>query len=286
MPLKLDAWDIAAQVRLERQNHKGSFLLVEGANDDRVLSRFSHEQHCSIVVAFGKPNVVGALNLLEEEGFPGTLGMIDADFDRIMAKTYSCENIIISQNHDVDADIFFSSAFDVFIRERAEPERLRQFLSAKGGDLRAAIMSSASQIACARLLSEQQTLKLKFVDLNFSNFISVDDLSCDIATLVHDLINNSPGTGITEPELLKKLKIAISKGYDPRQLCCGHDLMGILGIALRKCIGTNRDVHTWRSEIELGMRLAFDREAFEATAIYRAAKKWEAETPPYKILRF
>jgi hypothetical protein len=62
--------------------------------------------------------------------------------------------------------------------------------------------------------------------------------------------------------------------------------MTILGIALRKCIGTQRDMHTWRTEIELGMRLAFDREAFEATIIYRAAKDWEAQTPPYKILHF
>jgi 5S rRNA maturation endonuclease (ribonuclease M5) len=71
MPMKLEAWDIAAQVRLERQIHKGAFLIVEGPNDDKVLSRFSHDQRCSIVIAFGKPNVVGALDLLEEEGFPG-----------------------------------------------------------------------------------------------------------------------------------------------------------------------------------------------------------------------
>ena len=161
-----------------------------------------------------------------------------------------------------------------------------KFLAANGGDLRAAIMSSAIPIACARFLSEQQTLRLKFVDLSFSNFISVDDLSCDTAALVHNLLDNSPNARITETELLTKLKIAIAKDYDPRQLCCGHDLMTILGIALRKCIGTQRDVHTWRTEIELGMRLAFDREAFEATTIYRAAKDCEAGTPPYKILRF
>jgi hypothetical protein len=116
-------------------------------------------------------------------------------------------------------------------------------------------MSSAIPISCARLLSVQQTLKLKFVDLDFSNFISVDDLSCDIAVLAHDLKNNSPNAGITERELIKKLEIAIARG-------------------------------SWRSEIELAMRLAFDREAFEGTTIYRAVKEWEAKMPPNKILRF
>jgi hypothetical protein len=152
-----------------------------------VLSRFSDETHCSIVIAFGKPNVIRALDLLEDEGFPAVLGVIDADFDRITAASYTCENLINTENHDLDADIFWSSAFDIFIRQRAEPGRLEAFLRAKGGDLRAAIMSSATPIGCVRLISEQQALRLKFSDLKFENFISVDDLSCDIDALVRNV---------------------------------------------------------------------------------------------------
>jgi hypothetical protein len=53
----MDAFDIAQEIRLERQVHKGSFLLLEGQEDlDRFL-KFT-DTSGSTVNCFGRRNLI------------------------------------------------------------------------------------------------------------------------------------------------------------------------------------------------------------------------------------
>ena len=80
---ELDAHDIAQELRQERQVHKGSFLLLEGDRDIKRFTKFVDENACSIQNCFGRENLLGAIEILIDEGFPGVLALADAAFDRI-----------------------------------------------------------------------------------------------------------------------------------------------------------------------------------------------------------
>src|SRR6266446_4329608 len=106
MRKEIDGHYVAAQIRLMRQVWKGSFLLLEGSTDAKVFDRFIDGSRCQIEIGFGKPNVHDAIELLEDEGFPGVVGVIDADFDRLTGTTYSLDNLCITDVHDLDFMIF------------------------------------------------------------------------------------------------------------------------------------------------------------------------------------
>lgn len=39
---------------------------------------------CDIEIGFGRKNVMEAIDILEDEGFVGVIGVADADFDRLL----------------------------------------------------------------------------------------------------------------------------------------------------------------------------------------------------------
>jgi hypothetical protein len=75
---------------------------LEGETDARAFDRFIDRAACDIEIGYGKANTLEALDLLEEEGFPGIVAVVDADFDRIRGKVYRLENLCITDLHDLD----------------------------------------------------------------------------------------------------------------------------------------------------------------------------------------
>src|SRR4051812_13829970 len=97
---QIDGHYMAAQIRLMRQVWKGTILLVEGPTDAKVFDRFVDSTACRVEVGFGKANVRDAIDLLEDEGFRGVVGVIDADFDHLMGVDYRLENLCVTDVHD------------------------------------------------------------------------------------------------------------------------------------------------------------------------------------------
>ena len=90
----MDGHDIAQEIRMERQALKNAaFLLLEGDTDLKRFTRYVDEAACSVVNCYGKPNAIEAIELLYEDGFPGALAILDADFDRLTCKLSSHEVI-------------------------------------------------------------------------------------------------------------------------------------------------------------------------------------------------
>jgi hypothetical protein len=87
---------------------------------------------------------------------------------------------------------------------------------------------------------------------------------------------------ITKEELGERLKEQKAFSHNPWQVCCGHDLVEILSIALRKLIGSqNRD----SKELEKNLRLAYEDTYFCKTQIYVSIRSWETNHPDAKVLR-
>ena len=74
---------LAAEIKMTRTNHNGSFLVVEGIDEVRFWTpRLLAD--CEIVNGEGKPNVLGAVHRLDTMKFDGVLGIVDSDYDPLM----------------------------------------------------------------------------------------------------------------------------------------------------------------------------------------------------------
>ena len=57
--------------------------VVEGSDDRHFMEHFICSDCCEIVVAQGKQKVCDVIRILENDCFPGCLGLVDADLNRI-----------------------------------------------------------------------------------------------------------------------------------------------------------------------------------------------------------
>jgi hypothetical protein len=123
----LDGHSVAADVRMQRQIHKGAFALVEGITDLKRFQKLFGDPACCIVICHSKRNVVDAIDRLYDEGFQGALGFADADFDRITGTHVDHEGILLSRTHDFDLDIACTGALNRYFVEVCEEHKLGAF---------------------------------------------------------------------------------------------------------------------------------------------------------------
>ena len=272
----IDGYDIRAQIVFERQVHKGGFLIVEGVDDDRSLSQFFDPAKCSIVVAYNKENALVAADLLDDDGYRGALCVVDADFDRLQGTRCALSNVVYTDCHDLDLTIFSTLALNDFLRVYADKKKL-EVVERKAGPVSNLILGAATSLGCLRYVNHIENLNLCFRNLPYEEFISRSDLACDDAAMVRTVMNQSKRTRIDSKAILALVGKAKGKRHDQLQLCNGHDVAAILGIAMRELLGNRREMHTWRSEIEASLRLAFSQECFRSTKLYVAITDWDAE---------
>jgi hypothetical protein len=278
---QIDGPTIAAEVRMERQTHKGAFLLVEGATDIKRFERVVSEGPCSFVNCFGKPNAKEAIERLYDDGFPGVLGMIDADFDRLLSREIDHEGIVVSGTHDFDLDAATTSMFERYLNEVADQSKI----AAAGGarDLMANLLMAIKPLTAMRFANEKHQLGYSLSKLGIEEFF--DGRAVNVDAMV-DAVSWGAFSGAAEKAALKAhIAHYAGSNIDLQQATCGHDFCAALGIALRDVAGARRPPQTWQSEVEMHFRLAFDLGHFRETHAYVAVTSWEGENAPYRILR-
>lgn len=280
----LDGAYFAAEVRFTRQIHKGAVLLLEGASDAKALGKFLDKNKCEIEICFCKKSVLDALDLLEDEGFPGVIAIVDADFDRITNTRHKLENLCLTDAHDLDLTIFMTAALQSYLDEHADPELIEKNFQNNLLSVRGLIMEKCTPLACGRLASERRNLRIYFKNLEHEAYVNQQNLAINVDRLAGDLIARSQTT-CTVDAFLRFIDAETAQQHEPSQLLNGHDVAAVLGIAMREVIGTRRNVHTWGSELEAALRLAFNWEHFKSTSIYSWLKSWDDNNKPYQVLR-
>ncbi|NCR38983.1 MAG: DUF4435 domain-containing protein [Microcystis aeruginosa W13-11] len=273
---------IANSIRLLRGDHEGVFLIVEGHSDKLIYERLVNKQEVRITIASGKNNAIKALSILEkEDNFRRVVAVIDADFSRIEQQIPNSNNLFLTDEHDLEMMLIKSDAFDKLLKERGSEEKIAAFTE----DIRETLLKLGQEIGKLRLLSLRNKLDLKFEGLNFSKFIDKKNLNLSISIdkLIISIKNHSQKLSLDEQQIKQDLSVISDENHDPWQLCCGHDFISILAIALRKVLGslTANDVKTEVLEREL--RLAYELSYFYQTQIYQLMVNWQSNHHPDQI---
>lgn len=281
MSAHLKPKDFAAQIRMERQRHKGAFLLLEGSTDIRRFKKFFHDQSCSVINCFGKDNVKGTIEIEQDLGNEDCLGFIDADFDRISQTHKDDEDILVSCTHDFDLDICHSEAMCRYLEEMAEEPKLLQ----QGGAQAcvATLLQDLKPLSCLRYVNERDQRGYKLDQVDLESFF--DGHSIDMNAMIDHVSGGRFGTAEHKAELRSRVEHFMAVDLDLWQLTNGHDLIAAIGIALRDRLGKRRAPQTWRAEVERHLRLAFDVSDFRGLGMVAKVQAWEAARAGKVILR-
>ncbi len=276
--------DIANRVLLERAKYNGPVLLLEGDNDVKFFYQFVKEAEIPIIPAWGKKNVLDAVEILESnDGIQGFMGIIDADFGRVDGLLPASQNVVVTDDHDVEMMIIRTKAFNRVLRVLGSKNKIRNFPDREQG-IRNALMQNALVIGHLRHFSLTDDLHLRFEGLSFEGFVDRNTLKMDIDEMIRRVFELKRIPNLKEADIRDKLlELAEDDNDDPYQICCGHDFIAIFGIALRKVIGSKPQKATSPEALGLDLRFAYDSEDFRQTNLYSDAKRWSERNRGYDI---
>lgn len=278
---------IANKLILTRQypgNDFLSFLIVEGDTDKNFYRTFIDKDKCEINLAYSKSNAIQILSILEKDGFPGVLAIVDADFDILESKFPSSTNLLFTDTHDLETMIVRSPAFEKVLGEFGSEEKIDQITRTAGKDVRALLLECSVPIGYLRWVSLREELSLKFEDLDFTQFISREALSLSQPDFIQTVKNKSQRHDIASTHINASIQDLKNGIHDSWHVCCGHDLVSILSIGLRRAIGTCNANDVKPEILERSLRLAFERSYFHKTQLYISIQQWQKENEPFVIL--
>jgi Protein of unknown function (DUF4435) len=277
----------ANAIRLRRSNFLGTFLLVEGSSDKVFYERFINKIDCQLVSVSGKPSsklrVIGVLDILEKSNFQGVLAIVDADFDRLETLSHQSPNLLRTDTHDIETMLIKSPALNKVVAEFGSEEKIIQF----NRDVREILLKIGISVGYLRWISQYDKLNLTFDGITFSKFVDEQNLQIDEHKLIREVKNKSQNFSLRDEDLQQRLRLMSQKknSHDPWQVCCGHDMVEILSLGLRKAIGTNKAADVEPNGLERNLRLAYEEVYFYQTDIYLEIRAWERNNQPFKVLR-
>ena len=275
----------ANQIRLRRSTYSGTFLLVEGSSDKTFYERFVDKLACELVVVSGKPSsklrVIAVLDILDKSSFQGVLAIVDADFDRLETLPSSSPNLLRTDTHDLETMLINSPAFNKVVAEFGSEEKITKF----NRDITAALLEAGQPVGYLLWISKCDGLNLTFEGIAFSKFINEQSLQIDEVSLIQEVKNKSQAFSLQDEDLQQRLMSRKSNIHDPWQVCCGHDLVEILSLGLRKALGTNKAADVEPNSLERNLRLAYEEVYFRETHLYLNISTWESNNKPFKVLR-
>lgn len=279
--IHLNPQEIANEIRMKRPQFKGVFLLVEGKDDRLFMQRFISQENCNIEVAQGKGNVCRVITILDEDGFEGALGIVDADFDRISGISNRSPNLVMPECHDLVAMLVHSPALERILNEFGSKSKMASF----DEGVLAALTSRALSIGYLRLCSLREDLKLKFKGLAYSKWIDRRSFRPNVIKLIDAVKNRSQRSGLSTCTLIQSVEALCASGYDPKEICNGTDLVEILSIGLKGVLGNNDAKSADPEHLKSSLRLAYSDQDFSVSTLKNEILKWQAMVPGFRVLK-
>ncbi len=276
--MSLSAWkdsaNVAVEVRMQRAAFSGAFLLVEGADDSRFFRGRVQEGTCEIVIAGGKPALLGGMERLNNEGFVGALGVFDDDCDSLDGRYVARPNLISTGDfRDLDAFLIWSPALGRLLHEFADVKKVKTFGGVEG--VRSRLVELALPFGILRRWSSAKQAGLKefppsrFVKENW--VFDPQELYQAAAKLLGWQVN----------ELMGQLDELAPAGSSA--VCQGHDMIKILAIGLTgRALGPRKPV----GEAQVGsvLRAGLDTIPWRASQLAQDILGWEGSHPPFCVL--
>lgn len=275
-----DADTVVAEIKMTQTNHKGAFLIVEGADDARFWRAMRHEK-CELVDGEGKKNVVNAVRLLDEENIHGVLGIVDDDYDQLLGMSLGSENLVATDAHDLECLLCRSSALCKALAEFGEPCKIQRLKTEERNDIRDCLLARAIVFGRLRLVARYFQLDINFAVVKIQRFVDEKTWQVDCQALIRELVKAQQNSTLDEDSLKRHLaKLPV---FDPWRIARGHDVMQILRIGLRNVLGSIKN-SVGVEQIARVLRAGMSMEELKETKLWADIREWEAKNTLYRVV--
>lgn len=271
----------------EREHGIHYFLVVEGDSDEKFFKKFLDCEKCKVSkIGEGgndrennKKKVLEFIKKQNERRKKCYLGIIDADFDHILQKEETTENIITTDYHDMEM-VILNSQPDIssLYAEIADTRLIKEFEN-NSGQFIESVMNVAYEIGILRLacIKRPERSRPSTKDLKFQSSIR-KDFSINMHELVTRVVKGSDGKCQFEQDLEEWMNFEKQQNHDKYQVCCGHDVTAILV----QCFSDDEDSLGYgctpllnSSRIESLLRVAYRSDSFQQTKMYTKILEWQ-----------
>jgi hypothetical protein len=268
-----------------RTTFRGSFLLVEGDIDARLYGRLVNPDECLIQICNNRSSVICVVNILNAQHFVGHLGIIDGDFSQLLNERLPQENLLVTDENDIELTILRSDTLDRFLAEYGSREKVVALENARTQSVREILVRSASAIGTLVLLSRKHGWNLDFKEMTF-RFLDRDTIEIDLNKQIEHLRGRTQGTTMPDLDAVKAAMDAVRHEHtDLIKHVRGCDICEVLGKGVHDVFGRNHhNLSRGGLAVEEVIRAAYSRENFEQTSLYAEIKRWEARNPPFIVL--
>jgi hypothetical protein len=260
-------------------------LLVEGPSDARVFNGLADGETCEVISGHGKARVISAMSILNDAGFRGALGIVDADFRSILPVGGLPLNVLYTDGHDLDCMLLASAALDRLLDELATRERVNAYAAKHGGLMGSVLARNAMPVGCFVAVSLRSDLGLDFERLDFSRFVAIEDLSVSVPKLVRAVLDKNSRHDLDGGNLEQQISAFLEAGHSPWEVSRGPDILEVLSLGLRKTFASRDRREVSPEMLASGLRLAYGSADFVGTRLCREILNWERTNAPYQILR-
>ena len=270
---------IATSILLLREAYDGAIVVLEGSTDRKVYGKFFDPMHCQIIAAYNKDTVVQVIQILDSHVFNGAVGVVDADYWLIEDIQSPSQNLLITDTHDIETMMIKSDAFSHLMNEFGSEKKISKYEKRYGSDVRTSIIEATIPLGGLRFISKSNNLNLRFERLNFSKFMRIRGrLAIRIDDLISTVLDYSQRFDVNGTQISENIHSILAEGYDPFQICCGHDCISILALSLRRLFGSNNAIDVRPDRLELSLRLAYEFIHFKKTLLFSSLIAWQTST--------
>ena len=254
---------------LRGKNRTLPILAVEGSSDSRTYRRVL-DGSVHIIWLNGKDEVLSFLDRIEKTSVVGTIGIIDADYDRLFGRRTQLRSVFWTAKTDSESMVISSEAY-LRATENGLSEEVRR-------GHRGLVLSAAVPLGCLRAASIRNGLALNFKQLKFEAFIDSARITCDERACCEELLRTNLQCRLSPSDLTDKLNEVRSLFEDPWQVVNGHDLCRIAQICSLRLFG--RLFATPSSIFERLVANYLSRD-FEGCSTYSEIRQWQDSNPGF-----
>lgn len=249
-------------------------ILTEGSSDRRLL------EHCfgkrvDIVPTAGKQYLTEALIILRVTRRQSRwfIGLVDADFDRIVGPVNSDPDLVVTELHDLECEYIRSRALSKVLRELASPARVatRYGLATTTIDweyvadkVRAELHAAGAVFGAVRLANARGAWGIDFQQLKIESALDSRSITPDLTKIIELTCIQNARLNLNRKTLRRASENELRAGHDPWQLCRGHDLVALFALGLRRLWSSDAP-HD--SLIVKTLRLAFESAFWTVTSV-------------------
>ncbi|MXX71243.1 MAG: DUF4435 domain-containing protein [Gemmatimonadetes bacterium] len=270
----------ANEIRLKRQEHQGSFLIVEGRDDRLFFQQRVFAGSCSVIVADGKANVIDTVRILEADSFTGIVGIVDADLDHIEGERCFSDNVITLETTDLEALLVRSVALDGVLVEFGSRRKIARF----DQDIRETLLEAAMPVGCLRLYSRRAGVRLRFEGLRYGRCVERNSLTINAEALVEEVVDRSQRHDLVCRDIVREVHGILQSVENPWLVCHGVDMVAILSYGLRTILGSNNTGAVDVEVLNRCLRLGYPGAEFVTSELARELNAWSARNSGFCVL--